>query len=111
MPDPVRYHLDENVDPRIAVALRGKTVEVTTTPEAGLRGSTDDEQFAYAQNAGRVIVTHDEDLLSIASTAATHAGVAYCAQGTRTLGQIIETLLLIHGVLTADDMRDHIEFM
>lgn len=93
------------------MALRRETVDVTTTPEAGLRGSTDDERFAYAQNAGRVTVTHDEDLLSIASAAATPAGIAYCAQGTRTLGQIVETLLLIHGVLTAEDMRDHIEFM
>src|SRR5687768_694189 len=106
MPDRIRFHLDENVDPRIATALARENIDVTTTVQADLRTRSDQEQLAYAVNGGRVLVTHDEDLLSLAS-ASPHAGIVYCASNTRSIEQIIETLILIHGVLTPEEMRDH----
>jgi hypothetical protein len=30
MPDRIRFHLDENADPRIATALRRENIDVTT---------------------------------------------------------------------------------
>ena len=49
MPRTIRFHLDENCATAIAEGLRRRGVDVTTTPEAGLLGSGDDEQLAYRE--------------------------------------------------------------
>lgn len=73
-PERIRFHLDENVDPVIATALRRYGIDVTTTVEAGLRSVDDNGQLAYARREGRVIVTHDEDFLRLAVGDMAHAG-------------------------------------
>jgi uncharacterized protein with PIN domain len=64
MTDRIRFHLDENVDPAIADGLRRRGVDVTTTQEAGLLRSSDEEQLAFVISEGRILVTHDEDFLA-----------------------------------------------
>ena len=107
----VRFHLDENVDPDVASALRRHGIDVTTTVEAGLRMSDDEAQWAYAQGQGRVIVTHDDDFLVMASQATEHGGIAYCRPHKRSIGEIIETLRLIYEVLSPDEMRGRVEYL
>lgn len=65
MTNRICFHLDENVDPVIAVALRRYGADVTTTIEAGLLGSDDETQLAFAKREDRVIVTHDDDFLRL----------------------------------------------
>lgn len=107
----IRFHLDENVDPAIADGLRRRGVDVTTTQEAALLGVEDAAQLAFSSGQGRVLVTHDEDLLSLASRADRHAGIAYCHGESRSIGQVIAALMLIRDCLSADDMRNHVEFL
>lgn len=54
-----RLHFDEDADLRLARALRQRGYDVSTTPEAGLRGRSDEEQLAYAASQGRVLITHN----------------------------------------------------
>nr|WP_238393116.1 DUF5615 family PIN-like protein [Myxacorys almedinensis] len=82
-------HLDENVDPDVARALRRQGIDVTTTMEVGLLGQADEVQFAYVCEQGRVMMTHDADFLRVASQTDEHCGIVYCRKGTRTLGEII----------------------
>jgi predicted nuclease of predicted toxin-antitoxin system len=70
--------LDKNINPVIAIALRRYGVDVTTTVEAHLRSSTDEDQLAYAQQENRVIVRHDNDFLRLANNILDHPGIAYC---------------------------------
>jgi predicted nuclease of predicted toxin-antitoxin system len=78
----LRFHLDENGDPRIAAGLRLHGIDVTTTPEAGLLGKSDEEQLAFALAEGRVIITRDTDFLRIAASGTEHPGVVfYPSQG------------------------------
>jgi uncharacterized protein with PIN domain len=63
----IRFHLDENCDPRIAAGLRLHGVDVTTTPDAGLLHASDETQLAHAVAERRVIVTQDTDFLRIAA--------------------------------------------
>ncbi len=107
----VRFHLDENVDPDIARALRRHGVDVTTTVEAGLRMSDDETQWTYAQREERVIVTHDDDFLVLASQSTEHFGVAYCRPHKRSIGEILETLRLIYEVLSPDELRGRVEYL
>jgi uncharacterized protein with PIN domain len=111
MMDQIRFHLDENVDPAIANGLRRRGLDASTSQETGLLEAPDEEQLAYALNEGRVLVTHDEDFLTMAKLGVKHAGIAYCHSELRSIGQIISGLLLIYEYMTPDDMRNHVEFL
>lgn len=111
MSDSIRFHLDENVNPVVALALRRFGIDVTTTVEANLRTSSDEEQLAYARQENRVIVTHDDDFLRLATATANHPGIAYCHKEARTIGQIIAALRLIYGVLTPEEIQGSVEYL
>jgi predicted nuclease of predicted toxin-antitoxin system len=108
--DRIRFHLDEHVDPVIAKALRRAGIDVTTTNEAGLRTKDDETHLIFARTEGRVIVTRDQDFLRFANVAADHAGVAFYTSG-QTLREIIESLILIHEVMSPSEMTGHIEYI
>ena len=61
MPDPIRFHLDENVDPNIAFALRRSGIDVTTSQEADLLAKSDTVQLDFAFKESRRLITHDDD--------------------------------------------------
>jgi predicted nuclease of predicted toxin-antitoxin system len=111
MPRTIRFHLDEHCDPAIAAGLRRHGIDVTTTPEAGLVGATDEEQVAYALPRGRVIFTQDRDYLRLHAAGTPHAGIAYCHQNTRSIGEIIDALILIWEVYEPSEMRNRLEYL
>lgn len=111
MADRLRFHLDEHVPRAVAVALRRHGIDVTTTPEAGLRQADDLAHLAFALSEGRVLVTHDADFLRYHIQGVDHAGIAYCQKDARTVGQIIEMLRLMHNVLVAEEMENTVEYI
>jgi predicted nuclease of predicted toxin-antitoxin system len=111
MVERIRFHLDEQVDPDIARALRRRGIDVTTTMEAGLRTSDDTTHLSFVVRESRVIVTHDADFLRIARRNNSHPGIVFCQIGSRTIGEIIRSLTLIYEVLTPDEMIGHVEYL
>lgn len=111
MPGTIRFHLDENCDPRIATGLRRRGIDVTTSAEAGLLHATDEEQLAYARAEGRVVFTQDADFLRLDAAGEPHPGIAYCHPESRSIGEVIRRLALIHEIYEADEMRDRVEFL
>jgi hypothetical protein len=107
----IRFHLDEHVDPSIATGLRRRSIDVTTTAEAGLLGASDDAHLAFARRQRRVVFTQAQDFLRLGASGVEHAGMVYNQQGTRTIGQIIEFLELIDVCMTQEEMFGHIEFV
>jgi predicted nuclease of predicted toxin-antitoxin system len=107
----IRFHLDEHVAHAVADGLRRLGIDVTTSTDANLLGSTDAEQIAYAVAQGRVIFTEDDDFLVLANAGVPHHGLAYCHQNTRSVGQIIRTLELIWEVYEPAEMRNRVEFI
>ena len=55
----IRFHLDENVNGAIANGLRLRGIEVTTSNDVGLIGSSDESQLAFSRDNDRVLVTHE----------------------------------------------------
>jgi len=106
----IRFHLDENCDPRIAAGLRLHGVDVTTTPEAGLFHKRDEEQLAYAVSQARVLVTQDTDFLRFAAAGEETVGVAYYPAQERSIGEVVRALLLIWEVYEPEEMRNRVEF-
>jgi hypothetical protein len=86
----VKFHTDENVTDAVAQGLRQRGIDVTITHEVGLARASDEEQLAYALRESRVIVSHDADMLRLASVGTPHAGLAYChvAKAPRNCGAI-----------------------
>ena len=111
MPRTIRFHLDENCDPRIAAGLRHLGVDVTTTHEAGLLHAADEDQLAFAISQGRAIISQDTDFLRIAATGHEHPGIIFYPAQTRTIGQVIRSVRLIWEVYEVDEMRNRVEFI
>ncbi len=111
MPKTIRFHLDENSSKAIAGGLRHHGIEITTTPEVGLIGATDEEQVAHARLESRVIFTQDRDFLRIHAASVPHAGIAYCEKGTHTIGEVIAALILLWEVYEPEEVRKRIEYI
>lgn len=107
----LRFHLDEHVDPAIADALRVRSIDVTTTLEAGLTSAGDEEQLAYALRESRVLLTHDRDFLALAAKGIPHAGICYCHQHARTVGELIKSLAVPAYCVDPVEIKDRIEFL
>ena len=107
----IRYHLDESVPNAIANGLRLRSIDVTTTKDAGLLEAADDQQLAYAHTNHRVIVSFDDDFLVLASQGAEHAGIAYCHQRERSIGQVVNRLVSLWRQRTSENMVGQIHFL
>jgi predicted nuclease of predicted toxin-antitoxin system len=107
----MRFHLDEHVDHAIAHGLRQRGIEVTTTIEANLLGAPDELHLDMARRENRVIFTNDSDFLRLAEASNEHAGIAYCARGSRSIGYIVRHLCLMHDCLDDDEMQGRVEYV
>jgi predicted nuclease of predicted toxin-antitoxin system len=111
MTDRIRFHLDEHVDPDVARAWQRYGIDVTTTVSAGLRSQSDMAQLNFAWREQRVLVTHDADFLRLADQGVPHAGLAYGVRVSRSLGEMIRSLILIYEVLTSEEMANRVEYL
>ncbi len=109
--DRLRFHLDENVNVAVAEGLRRRGIDVTLPADAGLRSADDAVHVAFARSEGRIIVTHDPDFLRLHREGVDHAGIAYCPIGSRSVGEMIRSLVLIAEVLSTEDMTCSVEFL
>lgn len=107
----IRFHLDENIHSAIAHGLRQRGIDVTTTHEAHLIGASDSEQLAFARQSGRVLVTHDDDLLRLHHQGIPHAGIAYCHPRRRSIGQLVLGLTWLWRSRSAEDMQGRVQFL
>ena len=105
----IKFYTDEHVSKAVVMGLRQRGVDVLTVPEAGTLGASDEAHLRRAQEEGRVIFTQDDDFLRLA-VGADHTGIVYTTQES-TIGEIISGLMLIHGVLEADEMMGHVEYL
>jgi hypothetical protein len=103
--------MNENCPTAIADGLRRRGIDCTTTPEAGLLSASDEEQTAYALAEGRVIFTQDKDFLRINAAGIPHAGIAYCRQGKRGIGDIIQGLVEIWERMEPEEMRNWLVYL
>ncbi len=73
-------------------------------------GLSDEEQLEYAKQKGLVIVTCDDDFLSLAETFE-HAGIVYIHQQKYSIGDLIRNLKLLWDIVEQKDMNNHVEFL
>lgn len=107
----IRYHLDEHVDKAIAVGLRRRGIDLTTTVEAGIRQASDSQQIAFATSQGRVFVTRERGIAKEVTAGTSHSGIVVTRVGRRYIGPTILALVRLLRTKTAEEMVDRIEFL
>ena len=111
MPRTIRYHLDEHSAHAIALGLRRHGVDVTTATDAGLLRAPDEDHVTFALAESRVIFTEDDDYLVIDTSGVAHAGIVYCHQQARSIGEIIQSLVLIWEIYEPPEMAKRVEYI
>jgi hypothetical protein len=111
MPKTVRFHLDESVDPRVAVGLRRLGADVTTSQEVGLLHASDAEQMSYLLRERRAILTQDADFLRSAAAGVDHPGILFYEDQRRTIGDVIRGAQLVWELLEPIEMHGHVEYL
>jgi hypothetical protein len=109
--EPIQFFFDQHVSPDVADGLRLRGIDVLTAQDAGRCGMPDPDQLQFATAHERVIVTYDTDYLALDASGVNHAGIAWCPSTKHSIGGLLHALLVVHGVLTRDEMQNHVEYL
>src|SRR5689334_23014034 len=111
MPRTIRFHLDENCPHALAEGLRRRGIDVTTSPEVGLLGATDEQQLEHCFRESRVIFSYDDDILRLASSGIAHSGIVFAQQRRRSVGDLVRGLVLLWERRDAVEMRGQVKYL
>lgn len=110
----IRVYTDEDMYGTIARALRDRGYDAMSTPEAGNLGQSDPEQFHYAVLHQRAIVTFNiADFVQL-HTEYLHADLEHwgiVVSKRLPIGEVVRRLLNLLNGLTADEMRNRLEYL
>jgi hypothetical protein len=109
--EPIRFYFDQHMQGAVLVGLRQQGVDVLTAQEAERCGLPDHDQLAFATAQQRVMVTFDTDYLALHRSGAQHAGIAWCPATKYRIGQLVQMLMLLHGVTDRESMRNSLEYL
>ena len=110
----IKLYLDEDGDVLVADLLKAYGFEAVTARGAGLLGSEDDEQLAYAAREGMTVLTHNRvhfEALAVAYFEAgkDHAGIVIAVQ--RTPHEIARRMLQLLNHITAGEVRNQLRYI
>jgi predicted nuclease of predicted toxin-antitoxin system len=111
----LKIYTDENVDVRVAEGLKRRGVHAFSALEKKMTGASDREHLRFAAENQAVFFTHDHHLLEIATALTTegknHWGVIFVEMDKLTVGECIKRLALYAELLTAEEMKNVVEFL
>ena len=112
---PLSFYFDQHVPYAIAVGLGRRGIDVLTSAEDGNAELDDFGLLNRATALDRIFFSQDADLLEIAhgklSDGHEFSGLVYAHPLSITVGQAVRDLELLAKVVTAEEMRSHIEFL
>lgn len=74
-------------------------------------GESDINHLKRAIAEGRVLCTHDTDYLEMAFAGIEHVGIIFGQQVRHGIGDWVRFLELVHGVYTAEEMKNRLEYV
>jgi hypothetical protein len=105
------FYFDQHIPSAVALGLRQRGVNVLTAQQAGRCGLSDADQLQFASEQRRTIMTYDPDYLQLAASGISHAGIKFCHSTKYSVGALIQALLVIHGVMSREEMRNLVEYL
>jgi hypothetical protein len=107
--------MDHNVPRSITVGLRLRGVDVITAYEDGADDMDDSALLDRATELGRVLFTHDDDLLAETTKRQqediSFGGVIYVHQMGATIGSCISDLEVIANAGEPEDLLNQVQFL
>lgn len=111
MADDIRFYADQHYPAPVTAGLRRRGIDISTAQEAGLCGASDADQLAFASGQGRVLLTFDSDFLALHQAGVTHTGIVWCPATKYGIGALLQMLVLLHGVVSATEMVNQVEYL
>ena len=112
---PIKFYFDHHIHKAVAVGLRLRQVDVLTAYEDDASELADSDLLDRANELGRVLFTHDDDLLVEAALrleqAKPFAGIVYVHQLQLTIGQCISELELLAKLAGEDEAENQVIFL
>ena len=109
------FYMDHQFRASVTRGLRQRGIDVLTALEDGSDRLVDESLLARATEIGRVLVTHDKGFLRRAAiwqhNREDFAGIVFAVQKTIDVGATVEFLELLAHVMTADEMRNRVEYV
>jgi hypothetical protein len=109
------FFMDQHIRIEVTEGLRRRGIDVLTAFEDGRSDAEDNELLERATTLDRVFVSQDQDLLQITSDwqqkGRAFAGVAFAIQQDIDIGGTIEYLELVAHAMSADEMRNRVEYV
>jgi hypothetical protein len=100
------------MDKALVLALRARGADVLTAQEAGMIERQDDDHLEFATAKGRVLYSFNVgDYCRLQAQGGSHAGLILAQQQRYSVGEQMRRLLRLIAARSAEDMRNHIEFL
>lgn len=111
----VKFYMDVHVPRAVTIALRLRGIDVLTAQEDDSATLDDDLLLLRATRLGRVLVSHDDDLLReghrMQREGLQFAGVIYTHQLFVPVGHVIEDLVLIGLAMSPEEWMSRVEHL
>ncbi len=111
MAESIRFYADQHFPAPVTAGLRRRGIDVFTAQEANLCGASDSDQLAFAISQDRVLATFDSDFLALHQSGTPHSGIVWCPATKYGIGELVKLLVLLHSVLAAEEMHNHVEYL
>lgn len=112
---PLKLYMDQNVPRAITIGLRLRGVDVITASEDGSSLLNDPDLLDRCGELGRVLFTHDDDLLVEAAKRKKEgvffSGVIYAHQLGVSIGACIRDLEVIAEAGEPEDLFNRVEYL
>jgi hypothetical protein len=112
----VRLYFDEDSSRHALVReLRSRGADIVTAAEAGMLGKDDEEQLGWASQNDRALYSYNRaDFCALhaqwMNRGRSHAGIVVARQDF-SVGEQMRRLLRLIASVTAEEMRDRLEFL
>lgn len=111
----LKFYMDVNIPYAITSGLRRRHIDVLTSQEDGTREVDDVSLLQRATSLGRVLFSHDQDILQIArewqQTGQPFAGIVFSAQQGVSIGHCVEDLELLAQCYTEKEIANQVIFL
>lgn len=111
MAELIHFYADQHYPAQVTSGLSRRGIDVLTAQNAGQCGAQDPDQLAFATVRGRVLLTFDSDFLTLHQAGIQHAGIVWSPATKYGIGTLIQLLVLLHSVVTAHEMVNHLEYL
>jgi hypothetical protein len=109
------FLMDHHIHSAITDGLRRRGIDVLTAFEDGRAKAGDEELLQRAAFLKRIFVSQDQDLLRLTAAwqraGREFAGVAFGIQEDLDIGRTIEYLELIAHAMSAEEIRNRVEYI